>query len=618
MKKILLNWCPPAMPNQPAPGLSVLKAHLDANGYETTIKYWNLFFFRLQKEFFLLGNQILTLDNSDLLKLLPFLNYLGHKSGDRSIVENIKSTILAIHPQFQSKGNQFLDHYLAECSKRVEELLDEEIEKMDISQHLYIGLSGQFQQWVFGNILIERIKMKYPGTIVVIGGLPARETATAILRNFSVYDFALWGEGENSLLRVTQVINPDEEETDIRSIPNLAYRDNGSIVTTTGRNLYIELDAQTLSNFEDYIEQLHATNTQVPTFLPIEGSRGCHWRKCRFCFLNAGYKYRQKSPSKIVEEIRQQVSKYGIHSISFLDNDVIGQDSERFSLLLDLLIEYRKENPKFRIKLAEIITFGLNSDTIKKMWLAGFHTVQIGYESPSNRILGKINKKNTFASNLLFIKWATIYGIKIAGMNVIKNLPEETTEDIYEAIHNLLFLRFSLLKDQRQHSSSALAINKLSRYFKEINAQGNLGEWNSSLLENFFPSGYLDDRYSLLECVRLRYNIQWDKFFKIEEFYLNHPHTYNLISDGNTIQYIEYRDGTQITRSSFEKNSLSWQILQAANDNVCSFDQISIKTGCPETSYITNAIADLEDLGLLYSSRTSDEIVTIINTSVVK
>lgn len=230
----------------------------------------------------------------------------------------------------------------------------------------------------------------------------------------------------------------------------------------------------------------------------------------------------------------------------------------------------------------------------------------------------RLIKKNTFASNLLFIKWATIYGIKIAGMNVIKNLPEETTEDIYEAIHNLLFLRFSLLKDQRQHSSSALAINKLSRYFKEINAQGNLGEWNSSLLEKFFPSGYLDDRYSLLECVRLRYNIQWDKFFKIEEFYLNHPHTYNLISDGNTIQYIEYRDGTQITRSSFEKNSLSWQILQAANDNVCSFDQISIKTGCPETSYITNAIAELEDLGLLYSSRTSDEIVTIINTSVVK
>ena len=36
------------------------------------------------------------------------------------------------------------------------------------------------------------------------------------------------------------------------------------------------------------------------------------------------------------------------------------------------------------------------------MSLAGFSCVQIGYESPSDKLLAKIDKKNTFASNLLF------------------------------------------------------------------------------------------------------------------------------------------------------------------------------------------------------------------------
>lgn len=606
------------MPTQASPGLSVLKAHLEANGYEIEIKYWNIFFFRLQKDFFLLGNHVLTAEGSDLLKLFPFLNYLAHKSKDRATIEKIKSSILSMQPQFQSKGNRFLEHYLSECSDRVEELLDAEIAKMNVPQYLYIGLSGQFQQWVFGNILVERIKLKHPSIVVVIGGLPARETATSILRNFSAYDYALWGEGEHSLLWLTRMLDPEEGEVDIRTVPNLAYRNRQAIETTIGRNLYVNLDSQPIPDFRDYFCQLRSAHIQVPVYLPVEGSRGCHWRKCRFCFLNAGYKYRQKSPLNIVNEIKTQIREYNVHTIAFLDNDVIGMNAYRFDTLLNLLIEYRKENPKFRIKLAEVITSELNAEVVKKMWLAGFHTVQIGYESPSASILKKIDKKNTFASNLLFIKWATIYGIKIAGLNVIKNLPEETTEDIYEAINNLRFLRFSLHKGQCEHNDSLLAINKLSRYFNQIESDGRLDDWNSSLLESFFPTAYIDDRYSLLECVRLKYDTTWDSFFKIEKFYGDNPHTYSLVTDGDTIYYTEYRNGSQISQSLFGKDSLEWQILQAANDSVSTLDQIVARTNCLDKASLTSTIVDLKDSGLLYSNNTLDELVTIIDTSLVK
>lgn len=37
MKKIILNWMPPAMINMPSPSMSVLKKYLTENGYDVTI-----------------------------------------------------------------------------------------------------------------------------------------------------------------------------------------------------------------------------------------------------------------------------------------------------------------------------------------------------------------------------------------------------------------------------------------------------------------------------------------------------------------------------------------------------------------------------------------------------
>jgi len=80
--------------------------------------------------------------------------------------------------------------------------------------------------------------------------------------------------------------------------------------------------------------------------------------------------------------------------------------------------------------LAEIITRGIDFETIKKMHIAGFFHVQIGYESPSDTLLYKIDKKNSFASNLFFIKWAHELNINVGGMNVLRGLLEENLEDI--------------------------------------------------------------------------------------------------------------------------------------------------------------------------------------------
>ncbi|MCC8134867.1 MAG: hypothetical protein LIP04_15765, partial [Tannerellaceae bacterium] len=64
-----------------------------------------------------------------------------------------------------------------------------------------------------------------------------------------------------------------------------------------------------------------------------------------------------------------------------------------FDKLLNLLIQLTEKYPDFKIMLAEIITKDITFDFIKKMSLAGFVHIQIGYESASDTLLKKIEKK---------------------------------------------------------------------------------------------------------------------------------------------------------------------------------------------------------------------------------
>ena len=132
------------------------------------------------------------------------------------------------------------------------------------------------------------------------------------------------------------------------------------------------------------------------------------------------------------------------------------------------MIEIKKQYPDFEIQLAEIITKGITEKEIRKMALSGFTNIQIGYESPSNSLLHKINKMNTFASNLLVMKWCKIYNISISGLNIIKSLIEENKKDINEAIRNLSFERFIIRKNGIRHQYTTLAVSENSRYYKQL------------------------------------------------------------------------------------------------------------------------------------------------------
>ena len=157
------------------------------------------------------------------------------------------------------------------------------------------------------------------------------------------------------------------------------------------------------------------------------------WVKYIYSILS---KTRQKYPCDFVKEKAVISRSYlcfilfgsGVYNFEFLDNDIIGNDFQYFGDLLSLLVSIRESYALFSIKMAEIITKNMPWKMIKQMRIANFENVQIGYESPSEQLLSLISKKNTFASNLFFLKWAIEFGIGVSGANVIRNLLEERKE----------------------------------------------------------------------------------------------------------------------------------------------------------------------------------------------
>lgn len=331
--------------------------------------------------------------------------------------------------------------------------------------------------------------------------------------------------------------------------------------------------------------------------------------------LNTGYKSRSKSSDVIIDEIRTYIKVYGVKRFLFLDNDIIGGDIKRFNNLLDGLIKIREDYNDFSILSAEIITQGVTYETIAKMSIVNFEGVQIGYESPSAELLKKIEKKNSFASNLFFIKWATTFGIFISGANIIRNLPEETESHIDEGISNLYYMRFYLNEGRFTHSHSDLAICKASKYFNSFKNKGILNQLCHSSTFDFLPQGYIkeEDKYSLiLDFMKSGHDSKWDLFAKIEKHYIDNNYSYSLISNKNDIIYRELYNGLLINELEFEKEGLYWKVLSLCNKQINSLEKLVQQLNIAKADLIS-VIDALKNEKLLYSNKDCSEIVTIIN-----
>lgn len=160
------------------------------------------------------------------------------------------------------------------------------------------------------------------------------------------------GEGENSTLLLAQ---HGFSEGVLNKIPHICYRNCNTITSNKAINTYINLNNVSF-DMSDYFSQIKLHKLPLTLMIPIEASRGCNWGRCKFCFLNKGYKFRTKSVKSVKNEILNYIEKFNCTSIFFLDNNIVANDNIRFDTLLDELINVRQKYNDFSIKTAEVTT----------------------------------------------------------------------------------------------------------------------------------------------------------------------------------------------------------------------------------------------------------------------
>ncbi|MBU0708913.1 B12-binding domain-containing radical SAM protein [Patescibacteria group bacterium] len=237
------------------------------------------------------------------------------------------------------------------------------------------------------------IKSVIPATKVIIGGPHASAIPRETLQEFSSFDIAVIGEGEQTMLEVSKNINR------LAEIPGISYRSKSNIQLNSPRKLIENIDKLPYPDWQLFDLQKYKGSDLIGGFgkktgsmeLPVEGARGCPF-SCIFCFRTMGRTVRFKSPQRIVDEVQRNVEVFGANKIHFIEG----------TFAINKMIASEMCQELIRRNLHKKITWSsggrvdvLDEKLLILMKQSGCDYLGIGVESGDQKILDIIGKKIT-------------------------------------------------------------------------------------------------------------------------------------------------------------------------------------------------------------------------------
>jgi len=226
--------------------------------------------------------------------------------------------------------------------------------------------------------LINSLRASYDGTIV-LGG-PHIAVAGKQALEMTQADFAVVGEGEYTLVELTQDLDP-------QTIKGLIWRQDSKIIENERREYLMDLDSLPFPAFEDFKldEYLCFTDKR----LPIVTSRGCPFR-CIYCCtpLSMGHRFRARSPENVVDEIQHWYEKGW--TVFDINDDVFTFNKARAKRICELVLE-RRLQIKFNLAVG-IRANSVDEELLRVLKEAGCRFISYGCEAGNDNILKAIRK----------------------------------------------------------------------------------------------------------------------------------------------------------------------------------------------------------------------------------
>lgn len=180
---------------------------------------------------------------------------------------------------------------------------------------------------------------------IIVGGASVSIMPAAFLDECEAVDYAVIGEGEETLVELLACLGSDDDK---RSISGIAYRDEAKTIITDKRIAIEDLDALPLPAYhlvdmERYFSFNAAGKDGRNTYaypgsersISMITSRGCPF-SCTFCsiHLSMGKQFRAHSVSNVLSHLEHVKKNYGVNHVHFED-DNLSFDMGRFDSLLD-------------------------------------------------------------------------------------------------------------------------------------------------------------------------------------------------------------------------------------------------------------------------------------------
>jgi radical SAM superfamily enzyme YgiQ (UPF0313 family) len=273
--------------------------------------------------------------------------------------------------------------------------------------------------------LAEELKRHNTSIKILLGGPQATLTARETLQAFEFIDAIGIGEGEETIV---PIVNNLINSLSLSGLRGVAYRGHeGVIINETVINKNLD---------ELPILDLDLMNPKIiPKKINIDVGRGCPF-SCTFCSTSLFWKrqYRLKSIEKIINEIKELNSKYGICEFSFT-HDMFTMNKVTIKNFCENL---SKENLNITWSCSARVDT-LDEDLILNMKKAGCKNIFLGIETGSDKIQKRINKNINLNNALNTIKILKKHSVDMT-ISLIYGFFDETYEDIQDTLNFILEL----------------------------------------------------------------------------------------------------------------------------------------------------------------------------------
>jgi anaerobic magnesium-protoporphyrin IX monomethyl ester cyclase len=283
------------------------------------------------------------------------------------------------------------------------------------------------------NAVLTTTNIIDPKIIRVVGG-PIVTSDPELSLKLLDFEIGVIGEGEETMVRLASALESNEG---LENVAGLIIKREGGYTKTPQRSAFENLNSLPLPDYEAFDFRKWSREIRPDPYLssfslvnnPIVGeictSRSCPF-SCTFCYHPLGKKYRVRDMNHVFREIDVLVNDYKINFLNVQD--------ELFSAKESRMIEFAD-----RIKPYNIIWFpqfrvpDANVKVLRHLKDSGMHTVGLGVESISDRVLVSMRKKITRAQIESAYKAAR--EVKVAPIgNLIFGDVEETDETIDESL----------------------------------------------------------------------------------------------------------------------------------------------------------------------------------------